>query len=451
MNQITKHLEDNFKEVKALEFYRKLFPQGSFDDSNNAVAVSIKGAEADLHVVDDDLEPIKELIESDEFIVISPVSYCGKTQRQTRANRLYALVFDVDGLKVRDGDCIGIKDLVHQMIGMGDSPFLPTATYIASSGNGVHVYYLLDKAIDIRNPETFESLRKFRHALVERLWNSYITRLHATPQFESITQGFRAVGSIAKDGKQRVRVFRIGERVSIDYLNGFVEEKDRIEIHAGTGRLSLEEAKSKYPEWYEKRIVKGQPKGTWVVKEDLYNWWLRRINVGAKEGHRYFCIMALAVYARKCGIDYKRLRKDAYSLLERLDLLTTTEDNHFTADEIEKALNAYRATYITFPRKNIEELTDIAMPANKRNGRKQEEHLARIRLMRDFDYPDGSWRGNGRKPKRIEVIEYIAQSEETKPAKIANALGVSRPTVYKYLEEIKQSGMSASEYLKSLI
>ena len=44
------------------------------------------------------------------------------------------------------------------------------------------------------------------------------------------------------------------------------------------------QAKELYPDWYEKRIVQGEPKqkskkqgGTWVCNEALYEWWKRKI------------------------------------------------------------------------------------------------------------------------------------------------------------------------------
>ena len=36
-------------------------------------------------------------------------------------------------------------------------------------------------------------------------------------------------------------------------------------------------------------------------------------------GHRYFGIMVLAIYAKKCGISYEELEKDAFGFLEILD------------------------------------------------------------------------------------------------------------------------------------
>ena len=67
--------------------------------------------------------------------------------------------------------------------------------------------------------------------------------------------------------------------------------------------VTLEEAKALYPEWYEKRIVQGEPKqkskkqgGTWVCNEALYEWWKRKITEEVKAGGRYFSIMASVSY-----------------------------------------------------------------------------------------------------------------------------------------------------------
>ena len=48
-------------------------------------------------------------------------------------------------------------------------------------------------------------------------------------------------------------------------------------IPAYASELSLAEAKDKYPEWYVKRIINKQPRGTWICKRDLYDWWKQKI------------------------------------------------------------------------------------------------------------------------------------------------------------------------------
>ena len=94
-----------------------------------------------------------------------------------------------------------------------------------------------------------------------------------------------------KDGG-RVRAYRVGDRVSMEYLNSHVHDPEaRVTQFAYKTNLSLEEARKKYPQWYQKRIVEGQQRGTWTVKRDLYDWWKRRLEREAREGHRYFCVM----------------------------------------------------------------------------------------------------------------------------------------------------------------
>lgn len=61
-----------------------------------------------------------------------------------------------------------------------------------------------------------------------------------------------------------------------------------------------------------------------------------------------------------------------------------------------------------------------------------------ITAIRDVLYEDGSWRdGSGRKPKELDVIHYAGNHPEASVTEIAKALGVSRTTVYKYVNQKK--------------
>lgn len=195
-------------------------------------------------------------------------------------------------------------------------------------------------------------------------------------------QGFRVVGTQTKLGADYpVLAFRTGSApVDTDHLVSFIPNvgKDanlnKLETVKAAMRdttMSLEEAKEKYPEWYERRIVCGQPRGSWKVNRRLYDWWKRRIMSDVTVGHRYFSIMALAVFAVKCGIDYEELEADAFSFRDQLETLTVDETNHFTAGDIADALEAYNEDAVTFPRDALSRLTGVAMPKGKRNGRKE--------------------------------------------------------------------------------
>ena len=156
-------------------------------------------------------------------------------------------------------------------------------------------------------------------------------------QYEGIYQGFRMVGTITKNGA-RTRAFLTGEKVSMEYLNQFVGKEYQVTEFRYKSALTLEEAKEKYPEWYENKVVKGI-RSYWTVKRDLYDWWIQQIKKeenGASYGHRYFCIMTLVIYGIKCGLSKDEIKQDAIDLIPFLnglneDCLLYTSD---AADEL---------------------------------------------------------------------------------------------------------------------
>lgn len=446
-NVLTAHLAALYPEVDALTFYRDLFPSGSLGKRGERVkgkyagiVTSIKQGKKQAHTVnffDDDFSPLEQALSGNDFVVIPPVSYAGRYSGQRYARELYAITFDVDFIKIDDGETPqGLIDLLHQMT--PNVAWLPQATYIASSGNGLHIYYLLDKPIRLFE-NTIEQLRKYRARLTRKLWNMYVSDASNNPQYESVTQGFRAAGSIAKDKKQRVRVFKTGERVSIDYLNNFVPDEEKFNTKFGKSRL--DEAKIKYPEWYERRIVQGQKPNTWTCKSDLYYWWLRKANEGVVlEGHRYWYVFSLAVYARKCGIPRKTLEHDALSLIDALDELTTNENNHFDESDVYKALYAYRASYITFPRALIEEKTAISIPPNKRNGRKQAVHCYLMRNQRAAlnSIGEGNAKNAGRPTKRLAAFKYLDKNPDATTKVVAAHFDVSTRTASRFIKAYRE-------------
>ena len=90
-------------------------------------------------------------------------------------------------------------------------------------------------------------------------------------------------------------------------------------------------------------------------------------------------------------------------------------------------------------RDKIAELTGVGMPANKRNYRKQSLHLRMARsnleiLSEEAGYAlQGRPKGSGE--KRDLVRSYAAAHPDANHSEIARALGVSRPTVIKWLKD----------------
>lgn len=451
MFDLTTALLERFPEVDPLTFYRDLFPKGSFEEKGvfvdgqyNGIAVEVLNRDRVLrHTVTDDLEKISELTSRDNFCLMSPISYIGKSRRSENARDMYALAIDLDGVSNERE----FKFLMTQ-IERGEEMRafvwgLPRPTYIVSSGTGLHLYYVFSEPLRLY-PNVVKELSKLKKRLTWQAWTQGASSLHDSVQYESLFQGFRVVGTITKVGT-RSRAFKTGAKVDIDYLNFFVPEEFRAENLSYTSNLSLEEAAKKYPDWYERRIVKGTPKGTWTCKRDLYDWWIRRLKDGAEQGHRYWCLMVLAVYAKKSGIEYEELSKDALGLVDFLDSLGDGTDP-FTEEDALDALEAYNDSYITYPIKTITERTGIHIERNKRNGRKQEVHLAGARAIQEINdkFNGTNWRdGNGRPkgsikestPKGEQIRAYAEEHPDANHSEIARALGVSRPTVIKWLKK----------------
>ena len=207
--------------------------------------------------------------------------------------------------------------------------------------------------------------------------------------------------------------------------------------------VTLEEAKELYPEWYEKRIVQGEPKqkskkqgGTWVCNEALYEWWKRKITEEVKAGGRYFSIMALCSYGLKCGISEYKIRRDAYAFLEHLESLTEDEDNHFSRADVKDALRALKGDRKRLStiasREWIEDNTKVTIPANKRNYRKQEAHLYLARRKKEDMKVIGEVVNEGRPTAEQTVREWQESHPAGKKADCIRETGLSKPTVYKW-------------------
>ena len=76
----------------APEFYRELFPSGSLAKQGEyvegkycAIAVRVGEDRAYRYAITDDLETINDLIQTDDFCIMSPATYAGKTQKDSMA------------------------------------------------------------------------------------------------------------------------------------------------------------------------------------------------------------------------------------------------------------------------------------------------------------------------------------------------------------------------------
>ena len=431
---IVDYLNTFFDEVFPQSFYRNIFPIGELEERGkqekgkyNAIAVELfqkaeNNINARRHVITDDLNLINELLKSDNFIIISPISYAGRSRVAANARFIYAIAIDLDGITEEHY----LKDLFFQI----ENGFLPRPTYTVFSGTGIHLYYQLDKPLPCFK-NIVKQLAELKKALTKKIWNKYTTELYDKPQIESLFQGFRMVGGITKNGN-RTRAFATGKKVSIDYLNSFVEEEYRLKEYSYKSNLTLEVAKKKYPEWYESRIIENNPRGVWTTKRDLFDWWVRKIQTGAAVGHRYFCIMVLAIYAKKAGITRDELERVAFDLVKPFDNLSQEDTNRFTREDVLSALEMYNDNYITFPINSIINLTDIPIEKNKRNYRRQELHLRLVRANKEILKEVGEMKPEGRPTKEKYIKEWRQQNPKGRKVDCIKETGISKPTVYKY-------------------
>lgn len=480
--------------ISCYDFYRGIFPEGFLQDAYkanpnaphdgkyvaiaNAIHIRKQASnEASTyrrnHYVTDDLARLLQLQKQVAFVV--PCSFIagkGKGSALIWAKKdlkhlryLHALVVDLDYV-----DLPQLKDLEYQIQG----GHVPRPTYIVNSGTGLHLYYVLQEPVNVW-PEQQDAYRILKHALIDLAWNMF-TSQGEEKQYSGIVQPYRIIGSRSKldcdpmterviSQDFDVMAWKTGEKWTVDELLYFEPPTTALtgtwktnilkarELFHPTERLTLERAKELYPEWYERRILHNEPpkdisEYKWHINPHVYEWWLRRIREEARPGHRYHCIMMLAVYAIKCDIPEEKLREDAYSLYEIFEGKTNDESNHFKKSDIEQALHAFRTKeYATLPITSIEYFSGLHIDKNqKRDSTPQKEHLEEIRAIRDIrqkrkgtNWYDGGGRPAGapnkEHPKKDLIRAYADEHPNATQREIAAALGVSKTTVNKWLKD----------------
>ena len=384
-------------------------------------------------------EQLRRFQEQADWAILNGLTYWGRVNDGQHQNKLCAFVFDYDIDKQKQVP----KKLYNFLYGaFSESKLYPIPNYMVLSSHNVHLYYVLEEPLDLF-PVVKTQAKKLKHELSRIMMNRYTTNIEK-PDAQGINQGFRIVGGKTKCGEgvayPTVRAFRLNEHpFSIEELNERVPEDARVQP-GRKSKYTMEQVKKQFPEWYEQVIVGGKrTTGRWVVKEDLYRWWLKKAYDEGVPGHRYYCVMALAVFAAKCGIlDKSRVRRDAESLLEKFNDFAGAEP--FTKKDIKSALECLDLRFCNFSRKELESYTGVPMPPSKRNGLKQAQHLYLARRRKEdmkaiglpMKNPEGRPKGSGE--KRDLIRAYAAEHPDASHAAIAKALGVSRTTVIKWLK-----------------
>lgn len=374
-----------------------------------------------------------DLIErSDNLCMVSAISYAGKRRTNENARYLYALVIEVDDIKPKNG----LDELIYSW----NRPVytMPQPTYVVCSGSGLHLYFVFERPIPLF-PFLFEQFAAAKKYLTRIFWSSYVTTAHERVQYESVNQPFRCVGSMGKNGRRCAMAFKTGEKITIEYLNKLLPSDLQISA-VYKSKLSLAAAKEQYPEWYQRRIVEGGPRGHWTRHPGIYYDWINKILNGAKVGKRYRCLENLCSLAVQCNIDPEQVEKDCWMIAKRFELLTEKEDNHFTAYDVLCALNTYHYQDEGAYRRRREYVansTGIPLKENKRNGRKQAVHIKIMSGTRDILYPEGEWRNKDGRPvgsgtAHRTVREFRRKHPHGTKKECKDLTGLTYPTIRKW-------------------
>ena len=384
----------------------------------------------------DDTETVT-WIKGRQFAIMPPATFVGRNNWNRNARYLYAIAIDLDGVTPRK-----LEGFFWMMT---KKEYFPTPNIIVNSGHGLHVYFLLAEPVPLYSSDIWKALSKLKHNLTALVWQENSSTIPKTQiQFQPILQAFRLPGTLTKFGTEITAWEGLGiKEYTIEELNRFLPGSYALteaEIKAIKGypynpnKITLEEAKRRFPEWYQNRVVEKKRVGkTWHVKRAVYDWWLGRLREGHVNlvGHRYWSIMVLFIYASKCKIPFAEAMEDAMTFLRPFDALTEDENNHFTEEDIKAASKAYHDNSCKFPIKKIEALTLFRIDSpSRRNGRKQAMHLRLARATRDvlqIEKGRSDWReGNGR-PKGS-----IVSAEDSPKAKIVREWRAKNPIGTKY-------------------
>ena len=478
---ILEYLQQYYDEIEPMDFYRFIFPEGALEKKGEYIEgkytgilrevtsqkyIDSKGKErnrVNRYNITDDLEILKEVIQrnNNEFVITQPISYIGKSATAKNARELYALVIDLDGIKVKEvGDnAHGMHNLFYQFT---ESKQLPMPTFVVMSGTGIHLYYVFEKPIKLYY-HVVNQLTKLKNELTKRIWYGSVTRFDKNIQYEPIVQPFRAVGTATKMGTKARAFICSNERVTIDYLNEFVPNSAKaiLDEKIIKNGVCLEEAKKMYPEWYETVVKKGQKKG-WQFNRAVYDKWMERLRDDYDHfhfGNRYWSIFILAATAWKCGISFEEVEEDAYSLVDKMNQLSKEEP--FYEEDVAAALRGYDPRYVTLSTDFINRHCDNILPSNKRNNRSRYDHLQSdiwynektdpktgektikqginmckqqrefaLTKMRENGEIKGRPKGSGE--KKAIVVKWKEENPKGKKAQCHRETGLSRTTIDKW-------------------
>ena len=427
-------------QTSALDFYSDVFPNGSLADASlqekGKFAGRIFRNGERSQYVNDDLREIAKCTH-EQSAEMNCIAYAGQGKAQNDARELYAMIFRVLLPDERSPFyvklCLESMEFVPDQFGIMH-PRAPRIcpTYILTDKKFESVYfcYILRDPIPMYHrmhkkiQRLYDAISRAIHKLWDiGHWDDIQQRFVYTyeckkPYPDNIFQRYPVVGSKYGDGE--FVAYKVGEKYALDELNDLVPKTSRVEVY--DTKMTLEEAKEQYPDWYERRIVQHK-KSTgfpgYYHHEGMYTWFLNKVkdNIATVE---LGSMEALAAYAVKCNISRLTLIED----LEELHRLLAPR---FSEQERSKHQSHAMEFFEDMPHlvrvwkvETIEKLSGLKFERAKRNGRTQAEHLA---LLHE---------AQSEKSCQERVIEWFNNNPGRTQKQCSEELIISQKTVSKW-------------------
>lgn len=358
---------------------------------------------------------------------------------------IYAFVIDIDNVTPMFAEAL--------LISIGDGK-ITEPTVIVNSGSGIHFYYILDEPLYM-----YPSLRKLASALYKEMNRSF--------EFEtdkhSIGHAYRAVGGTTKAG-DIAAAYKIGEKWKVEDLAEEFAVIWQLPDPAANADKAATDAMVSYAKSIAERnnipepdyanfnetysfIRKNKPKTFPVVSNDLeqadtpvspdriphgraqsYRYMVEGIIEKTELEHRYYSLFALSIMAYKCHVSRSQLEQDISHIVSSWRQRSEWRDNPFTEKHIPAAMRGYSDKYLYVHRDILEEYLGWSFPRKRRSKRGEKsrsEHMQDVGQMRALTM-------YGR------VLDYFRQNPAAENiSQIAEEIGCSRTTVYKYIDRAK--------------
>lgn len=262
-------------------------------------------------------------------ITIPPCSYAGHSAKQVYAVWLHACVIDIDTVLPHNLDAL--LDNI-------ESGLIPRPTWLATSGSGIHAYFIFDNPVYLKGEVSLEELNAIKRSLICQLWTPD-TSSKGSAEYQPVVQGIRAVGTRTKQGKF-VNVYRTGDVISLDQYRSF--DIGYLETPPYKTWVERKRAELESKELEDKAVADGKRKYTKGKlinhSRPVYDDFRSKVTDQAEVGKRYSCMRVMAILAAQCGMDKDELSADLHTVAT---LLNKKSENKVTGKDIEQAMSEF--------------------------------------------------------------------------------------------------------------